>query len=947
MNVAAASAPSSHAVFDEAAASESPDSQAFSTAATSSPRQVRFPPGHHLADHYSSASSSTIPSLTSASTFESKLEISPSEAAARKGMLQDSLFPAFRDDAASDGMASPEELQKRDPLGTQIWKLYSKAKTQLPNSERMENLTWRMMSMNLRRLEQQRKKCVPPPLISLTMQSINRMRFSQARTASNTKSTTNAPSGIAQLRKSIDANSENKTQQTSEAMNLDDFIFPSSVASPAGISPSPSAGKLASDHATAPAIEIKRDEKSNDDDDLQVSRASAPSEVPVLTLHHEFDYVQRRVRKTSIDERRPPKRRAEASPQVPAVNNVSMPNEPDAEAALHNYSLDPSQGSSIFQQQHGSSQAHVPFSLDTFNLENDPIISSAGPFQQNFGFSPVGSPANHSGQFSSMYNPTPMGSSLQSSDLHSPIGSTYHSNVNTPQPLTEGEGMYFDRNPVDIQRQRMHGYGTQTSNLSNSMQPQYIFHPNGDSMFAPVTSSNQMPAFSAPQYSMQGHVDPTQVLHADFPTSSRSPGMQLPQRNEMFTFGGDSDDNEDDENTNFADRSMLIASEFSPMEDPSLELNNGFQWEPNLSNQFNPTPARYPAGPPRKTVTIGPTELVPSPQDWTSSGLPSRTHGSAASVSEIRNRVNDPRRQNKIPRTASTPNTAGMVVPNQYMHHPSQSSPNSPGESGFTSAAPSRPDSPSNAGGKQGDGNGQPTTCTNCFTQTTPLWRRNPEGHPLCNACGLFLKLHGVVRPLSLKTDVIKKRNRGSGNTVGASGSGGAGGNSRGTKKSSRKNSIAHTPATTPGGPKSGQQSQNQSRQEFQPSESESPKSTVTQGSTGSTGVKSGVVPIAPGPPKGPTPQQQQAARSNVQASQGMAKRTRRQSRAGAQDFEMGDADDTSGKSMPHAQTHAQAPAMPHSGPATRRKEAQMQQMQSQSAQQQMAQEWEWLTMSL
>lgn len=56
------------------------------------------------------------------------------------------------------------------------------------------------------------------------------------------------------------------------------------------------------------------------------------------------------------------------------------------------------------------------------------------------------------------------------------------------------------------------------------------------------------------------------------------------------------------------------------------------------------------------------------------------------------------------------------------------------------------------------------TMCTNCSTTTTPLWRRNPEGQPLCNACGLFLKLHGVVRPLSLKTDVIKKRNR-SGNS--------------------------------------------------------------------------------------------------------------------------------------------------------------------------------------
>jgi hypothetical protein len=50
--------------------------------------------------------------------------------------------------------------------------------------------------------------------------------------------------------------------------------------------------------------------------------------------------------------------------------------------------------------------------------------------------------------------------------------------------------------------------------------------------------------------------------------------------------------------------------------------------------------------------------------------------------------------------------------------------------------------------------------CSNCHTKKTPLWRRNPEGKPLCNACGLFYKLHGVVRPLSLKSDVIKKRNR-------------------------------------------------------------------------------------------------------------------------------------------------------------------------------------------
>lgn len=76
------------------------------------------------------------------------------------------------------------------------------------------------------------------------------------------------------------------------------------------------------------------------------------------------------------------------------------------------------------------------------------------------------------------------------------------------------------------------------------------------------------------------------------------------------------------------------------------------------------------------------------------------------------------------------------------------------------------PSSPSYAGYRRGSNLGfhhelskkPQIQCFNCKTFKTPLWRRDVQGNTLCNACGLFQKLHGTMRPLSLKSDIIKKR---------------------------------------------------------------------------------------------------------------------------------------------------------------------------------------------
>ncbi|PVU91266.1 hypothetical protein BB561_004494 [Smittium simulii] len=56
--------------------------------------------------------------------------------------------------------------------------------------------------------------------------------------------------------------------------------------------------------------------------------------------------------------------------------------------------------------------------------------------------------------------------------------------------------------------------------------------------------------------------------------------------------------------------------------------------------------------------------------------------------------------------------------------------------------------------------NASETICFNCKAVHTPLWRRDDNMNVICNACGLYYKLHKEHRPISMKKNIIKRRSR-------------------------------------------------------------------------------------------------------------------------------------------------------------------------------------------
>ncbi|CAD5220104.1 unnamed protein product [Bursaphelenchus okinawaensis] len=58
------------------------------------------------------------------------------------------------------------------------------------------------------------------------------------------------------------------------------------------------------------------------------------------------------------------------------------------------------------------------------------------------------------------------------------------------------------------------------------------------------------------------------------------------------------------------------------------------------------------------------------------------------------------------------------------------------------------------------ENNSNTSQCSNCATTVTTAWRRDAEGRLVCNACGLYYRLHKTNRPVSMRKDAIQQRFR-------------------------------------------------------------------------------------------------------------------------------------------------------------------------------------------
>ncbi|ORY32497.1 hypothetical protein BCR39DRAFT_504239 [Naematelia encephala] len=763
------------------------------------------------------------PSSTSSATPNSNSTSSPEANLSKSGAKKDSVTDLLADDflngrlpstplttpptASSNGLASfptsrrpsqsemtspihidlaaAEELAKTDPLAAQVWKAYAKARETMPNGQRMENLTWRMMHLTLRRQEE----------LAAIKEAEEREQARQATEKSSDGENQQQPEGEKESPR--DKTEKDKTEGQGEKTDQDK----SSSSTP---------------------VEAERGRSKGKSRVVGFQKAGTPD---ADSMDIDWRAASRSQSRMQIDWRAGSRSRSRSAF---AGNRVALArgSEEHAQSLLSQ--------DEVAEQQQVAAMANINMSLPAGvlewsggNAELDFSASHQSSFQTNGTYHTSHQSSDSSEQQArSSDSPFDFDQAVRAAEAYDMYAQTAPANGHTSTLSHLTMSLASGGKDRAAHLPGINGPGLYSQNEEN-FHPQYGFLPRRvrktsfdhtlrptieeeDEMPPPPTPNPRKRQADASPYGAQEQALPEG--DSGFPSTNFT--FNYPQSYDTFfdlaaasaaTPSGGANgvsphgtevtnvDGVDQDWANQANAALQSAygSPSNFVIDPSLTMpnmptptgDNPFDFQQLMHLYLNANAAAspfthinpsqvlggVPNGPPGPVVdypsnpsqAASPQSVAPTPVPSTVRPLPKVVGGKP-----IEARIHPPAGPQ---RSNSSPNLQSMKVPtmtpsNSAKGHGRHASASTTAKKGVKSR-PTTPGSDSDGTGPgsvipTGPNGESPTICTNCQTTNTPLWRRDPEGQPLCNACGLFYKLHGVVRPLSLKTDVIKKRNR-------------------------------------------------------------------------------------------------------------------------------------------------------------------------------------------
>ncbi|KIP11611.1 hypothetical protein PHLGIDRAFT_83279 [Phlebiopsis gigantea 11061_1 CR5-6] len=609
--------------------------------------------------------------------------------------------------------ADPEQLAREDPLATQVWKMYAKTKATLPHGQRMENLTWRMMALALRKKKEDEERVKLEEGAALLPQE---EKPADAAVEASAAASTGRPPGTASSDDSERGRSKGKARVKVvgfEGTNQDGL----------------------DDNECVPmdwrAMSRSRSRVPMDWRPASRSR-SRPPMAGLLSEQNQFKFPSSPPPKPSSSPSRPISTATSLRSRSPPSLHMPLAAVHETHAEHHHFpDLPPFSAL--------TSPIGHPASLPSLGLHGFPraSISSAPSPEESAAFpkrvrkTSFDHTVEREGFFSGRRADAPHAESMLRGDpvgLDTGVPPLDARDVESALPST---AFNFSFQPYDsfLDMPHHHHHHPMHHALGHPQKPRLVDGHYHD----PLLSGPYSPADHGPE-----------GLSAAAAAASVAVAEGYAQLNVTNLHGLD------DGGLDYSMMGMGMGM-YAGMDGHGALAHHPF-------THVDPTqilPLDHAEGP---FQSFHPS---PSSDGW-GNGMNSSSNASPEPY--ITSNASTPPSVEGLPAGGGGARTARRISSTKRMDA---------GRAGQRKGTPELQTSPAGPAGKE-DGEASPTVCTNCGTTNTPLWRRDPEGQPLCNACGLFFKLHGVVRPLSLKTDVIKKRNRASGTPHSASRKGAA-----------------------------------------------------------------------------------------------------------------------------------------------------------------------------